>query len=202
MFSPNPINVSRTRMQMPAHLEALVTKRFKPENQFSEAVIAEREAKRREKLAQIEAEQRTAREHRERQDRRRQQIAKILEAVERKKRESAEAEAIPAYMLHIDRPNRLVKLFSESSGFTVYELKSPRRQKRLVQARQCLAWLLKQQTSFSYPRIGRKLGDRDHSTIIHSIKTVETKPELFETANKLMAHVLEMEAEIYGQNQS
>lgn len=198
MFSPNPINVSRTRMQMPAHLEALIHRRFKDENSFSEAVIAEREAKRREKLAQIEAERKAAREHRERLERKRQQIAKILEAVERQKQERAIAEAIPAYLTHVDRPNRLVKLFSDACGFTVGELQSARRNKRLVQARQCLAWLLKQQTSFSLPRIGRKLGGRDHSTIIHSIKTVETKPEMFEMANKLMAHVLEMEAEIYG----
>jgi chromosomal replication initiation ATPase DnaA len=185
-------------MQMPAHLEAMIGKRFKQDNSFSEAVIAEREAKRREKLERIEQDRQAAREAADRRERRRQQIDKILEAVNRQKREEAEAKAIPEYLLHIDRPMRLMKLFSQASGYTVSELQSPRRHKGLTQARQCLVWLMKQQTNFSYPRIGRKLGGRDHSTMLHAIKMVETKPKMFELANTLMAHVLEMEAEIYG----
>lgn len=199
-FIANPIQApKRTPMAMPAHLEAMVGRSFNRSTSFSQAAIAEREAKRREKLERVEAERKAARELAERSERKRQQIEKIIEAVERHKREVAEANAIPAYLRHPGRLGRLMRLFSQASGFTVAELQSVRRSKRLAHARQCLAWIMKKQSTLSLPQIGRKLGGRDHSTVIHAIKMVESKPELFGMANTLMAHILEMEAEIYGE---
>lgn len=52
---------------------------------------------------------------------------------------------------------------------TIEELRSPRRARKYVEARQEAAYLLCRLTSLSYPAIGRIL-DRDHTSIIHSVR--------------------------------
>lgn len=59
----------------------------------------------------------------------------------------------------------------------VSELKSSRRLKNLVLPRQIAMYLSRQLTSSSYPDIGERFGGKDHSTIIHAIKKIETKLE-------------------------
>jgi len=52
-------------------------------------------------------------------------------------------------------------------------LLSKRRQKDLVEARQIAMWLAKMHTTLSLPQIGRTLGDRDHTTILHGINKID-----------------------------
>lgn len=54
-------------------------------------------------------------------------------------------------------------------GVTRLELVSPRRQRHLVVARAFVVWAIKSfdNPHLSYPEIGRRIGDRDHSTIIN-----------------------------------
>ncbi|MBK5957423.1 hypothetical protein CCR97_04260 [Rhodoplanes elegans] len=44
-----------------------------------------------------------------------------------------------------------------------------RRAKEYVTARQAVCWLARELTPLSMPEIGRRLGDRDHTTILHAI---------------------------------
>lgn len=60
-----------------------------------------------------------------------------------------------------------------ATGFSIPEIKSIRRDRRLVKARQWAAWRMAKETSMSLPAIGRVLGDRDHTTILHSIRKHE-----------------------------
>jgi chromosomal replication initiator protein len=53
------------------------------------------------------------------------------------------------------------------------ELKSDKRLKNIVQARQIAIWLCRDMTKASYPDIGLKFGGKDHSTVIHSFKKIE-----------------------------
>ena len=53
------------------------------------------------------------------------------------------------------------------------ELISPRRDKKLVRARYEVMWRMKKETSMSFPAIGRRLGGRDHSTIIVGVRRYE-----------------------------
>jgi chromosomal replication initiation ATPase DnaA len=53
------------------------------------------------------------------------------------------------------------------SGFSVAELRGPGRTKELAAARQALMWRLRQLPFVSTPMIGRYLGGRDHTTILH-----------------------------------
>ncbi|MEI6206322.1 MAG: chromosomal replication initiator protein DnaA [Desulfuromonadales bacterium] len=53
------------------------------------------------------------------------------------------------------------------------DLKSEKRLKNLVNARQVAIWLCRDMTKSSYPDIGLKFGGKDHSTIIHSFKKID-----------------------------
>ena len=53
------------------------------------------------------------------------------------------------------------------------EILSPRRSRYLVRPRQTAIYLAKMLTSKSLPEIGRSFANRDHTTVIHSVKTIE-----------------------------
>ena len=53
------------------------------------------------------------------------------------------------------------------------EMLSPRRSRYLVRPRQTAIYLAKMLTSKSLPEIGRSFSNRDHTTVIHSVKTIE-----------------------------
>ena len=53
------------------------------------------------------------------------------------------------------------------------EMLSSRRSRYLVRPRQTAIYLTKILTSKSLPEIGREFSGRDHTTIIHSVKTIE-----------------------------
>ncbi len=74
------------------------------------------------------------------------------------------------------------------------EMLSSRRSRYLVRPRQTAIYLTKILTSKSLPEIGREFSNRDHTTIIHSVKTIERlkekDPELVENINKLKNQIL------------
>ena len=74
------------------------------------------------------------------------------------------------------------------------EMLSSRRSRYLVRPRQTAIYLTKILTSKSLPEIGRELSNRDHTTIIHSVKTIEKlkekNPEMVDNINKLKNQIL------------
>ncbi len=74
------------------------------------------------------------------------------------------------------------------------EMLSSRRSRYLVRPRQTAIYLTKILTSKSLPEIGREFSNRDHTTIIHSIKTIESlkekDSEMVENINKLKNQIL------------
>ncbi len=58
-------------------------------------------------------------------------------------------------------------------GLKISDLKSAKRHKALVLARQVAMYLTRTLTSHSYPDIGQQFGGKDHSTIIHAIKKID-----------------------------
>jgi len=74
------------------------------------------------------------------------------------------------------------------------EMLSSRRSRYLVRPRQTAIYLAKILTSKSLPEIGREFSNRDHTTIIHSVKTIEKlkerNPEMVENINKLKNQIL------------
>ena len=74
------------------------------------------------------------------------------------------------------------------------EMLSSRRSRYLVRPRQTAIYLAKTLTSKSLPEIGREFSNRDHTTIIHSVKTIEKikekDPEMVDNINKLKNKIL------------
>ena len=74
------------------------------------------------------------------------------------------------------------------------EMLSSRRSRYLVRPRQTAIYLTKILTSKSLPEIGREFSNRDHTTIIHSVKTIEkikeNDLEMVDNINKLKDQIL------------
>ena len=75
--------------------------------------------------------------------------------------------------------NRVVsidKIQTVTSNFfsiSLADMLSPRRSRPLARPRQIAMFLAKKLTSRSLPEIGRKFANRDHTTVIHAVKTIE-----------------------------
>ena len=74
------------------------------------------------------------------------------------------------------------------------EMLSSRRSRYLVRPRQTAIYLTKILTSKSLPEIGREFANRDHTTVIHSIKTIENlkknDPDLCTSIDNLKNQIL------------
>ncbi len=57
----------------------------------------------------------------------------------------------------------------------VKDIISHRRARHLVDARQLVCYLARRLTGLSLPQIGKKLGNRDHSTIHHAVAVVDKR---------------------------
>jgi chromosomal replication initiator protein len=86
------------------------------------------------------------------------------------------------------------KIQSVTSNFfsiTLDDMLSPRRSRPLARPRQIAMYLAKKLTPRSLPEIGRKFANRDHTTVIHAVKTVE---KLLENNDELRKNVEELKS--------
>ena len=86
------------------------------------------------------------------------------------------------------------KTVAEYFDMKVIDIKSEKRMKNIVHARQIAIWFCREMTKSSYPDIGLKFGGKDHSTIIHSYKkidkTVATEPKLSKIIDEIRRIIL------------
>ncbi len=61
----------------------------------------------------------------------------------------------------------------EHYGLKLADMASARRSRSVARPRQVAMYLCKQLTTRSLPEIGRKFGGRDHTTVMHAIRTIE-----------------------------
>jgi chromosomal replication initiator protein len=74
------------------------------------------------------------------------------------------------------------------------EMSSARRARAVARPRQVAMYLAKQLTSRSLPEIGRKFGNRDHTTVMHAVRRVEelrTNDNSFNEDVELLQRMLE-----------
>jgi chromosomal replication initiator protein len=84
----------------------------------------------------------------------------------------------------------LFKTIEFRLGVTKAQLQSQTRKRTVVIPRQVFCYLMYKTGKFSYDAIGKLVGDRDHTTVLHSVKTVEDfleieDPKLTEIYNKI-----------------
>lgn len=70
--------------------------------------------------------------------------------------------------------DQIQKLVSDHFELKPLDLISARRARAVARPRQIAMYLAKRLTTRSLPEIGRKFGGRDHSTVIHAVKRIES----------------------------
>lgn len=61
----------------------------------------------------------------------------------------------------------------EYAPVTLGDMLSPRRTAKVVEARHVAIYLAKKLTEHSLPEIGRRFGDRNHTTILHAVRRID-----------------------------
>lgn len=70
-------------------------------------------------------------------------------------------------------PEKIFKIISDFFSLKREDLLGNRRMKEVVYPRQISMYLLRREMNYSYPRIARTLGGKDHTTIMHGVKKIE-----------------------------
>lgn len=87
----------------------------------------------------------------------------------------------PRKTLAIDDVVQKIAKYYDIEHTSIYE---KTRRKEVVKPRQIIMYILREDFAISYPAIGKKLGGRDHTTVIHSCEKIkgelESKPDLEE----------------------
>lgn len=91
--------------------------------------------------------------------------------------------------------NDIKHIVCEEFGVSLNDLLSLRRQGRVVLPRQYCFWIAKRFTTLSYPQIAKAFGGRDHTTILHGIRKIESLAEISEEARRAVARVESILAE-------
>jgi len=92
-------------------------------------------------------------------------------------------------------PKRIKDAVAEDYEIPAETLKAKTRISRVVRARQISMYLCREMTDLSLVMIGKKFGGRDHSTVLHSIRKIES---LLSTDPVLVARVARLRKKISG----
>ncbi|MDA8125014.1 MAG: chromosomal replication initiator protein DnaA [Deltaproteobacteria bacterium] len=85
----------------------------------------------------------------------------------------------------------ITKTVSGALNIKLVDIKSQKKNKNLVQARQIAMYLAREMTSASFPDIGEKIGGRDHSTVIYAHNKIKKNMETDKTLMDLLEEIRE-----------
>ncbi len=71
--------------------------------------------------------------------------------------------------------DNIQKTVAEYYHIKLSDLLSKRRSRSIARPRQMSMFLAKELTNYSLPEIGESFGGRDHTTVMHAIKTISEK---------------------------
>jgi len=91
-------------------------------------------------------------------------------------------------------PNLIIEMVASSFQLTPADLKSSKRDKETALARQVAMYLIRQETNSSLAQIGKELGGRDHSTVIHACEKIATK---LKTSPQLRHKILDIQHKMH-----
>ncbi len=86
----------------------------------------------------------------------------------------------------------IIDAVTEYFGVKLSDLQSRRRHKSVTEPRQVCMWLARKRTRFSLEEIGGYFGGRDHTTVMHSIRTVDAKSKKDPNFAKQVQHLDEV----------
>lgn len=91
--------------------------------------------------------------------------------------------------------DQIIKTITKFFNITLDELTGKKRNKELVYPRQIAMYLLKNELSLSFPVIGRELGGKDHTTIMHGVKKIQKEVA---TEKNIQQDLISIKEMIYG----
>lgn len=106
-------------------------------------------------------------------------------------------EVLKGILKDMDKPvlvEDIQKVVCDYFGIRISDIKSKRRSKSLVVPRQIAMYLSKNLCKISLSDIGEKFGGKDHSTVIHAIKKIESQ---LEQDHQLTQTIEEIKSKIY-----
>ena len=91
--------------------------------------------------------------------------------------------------------DKIQNVVSNYFNISLSEMLSQRRSRPLARPRQIAMYLAKKMTTRSLPEIGRRFANRDHTTVIHAVKTItrisEQDDEMKKNINQIKSLLLE-----------
>jgi len=87
--------------------------------------------------------------------------------------------------------DKIQTITSNFFSISLNDMLSPRRSRPLARPRQIAMYFAKKLTTRSLPEIGRKFANRDHTTVIHAVKTVE---KLLQNNDEIKKNVEELKS--------
>lgn len=94
-----------------------------------------------------------------------------------------------------NRANQIMRIVATHTGITIPEMQSEYKGQAMVRARWLAALLMRELLGYSTPQIGRQLGDRDHTTILHGIRSAK---KLRETDEQFAASLETLRDQLMG----
>jgi chromosomal replication initiator protein len=85
----------------------------------------------------------------------------------------------------------IIKTVAAKLNIKISDIRSPKKNKNLVQARQISMFLARELTSASFPDIGNKVGGRDHSTVIYAHNKIKRILETDKTLQDILDGIQE-----------
>ena len=85
----------------------------------------------------------------------------------------------------------IIKAVAAKLNIKIADIKSPKKNKNLVLARQISMFLARELTSASFPDIGNKVGGRDHSTVIYAHNKIKMVTEKDRTLKDVLEGIQE-----------
>ena len=85
--------------------------------------------------------------------------------------------------------DKIQNVVSNFFNIALSEMLSQRRSRPLARPRQIAMYLAKKMTSRSLPEIGRRFANRDHTTVIHAVKTITRLSEQDDEMKKNISQI-------------
>jgi chromosomal replication initiator protein len=89
-------------------------------------------------------------------------------------------------------PERIAQVVADYYGVELEALKGQKRDRAIVTPRQIAMYLMRAETDVSLLRIGKELGGRDHSTVLHACDKIDRETQQNEELRRELAAVKEM----------
>ena len=86
-------------------------------------------------------------------------------------------------------PEKILNTVADITCISIEEMKSQKRQAKLVEARQIAIYLIKKHSKLTLKEIGKMFGNRDHTTVIYAIRTIDGLMEVDKKFNFYLTNI-------------